>query len=801
MTAYGPDMSIAITTTHIGLPGGDWTLWRPVAVRSAGFRAADVLLLSAPELGAHADRLLDGAEQSDREQSDQELGAFRDRFASATVGLAGQVRDLVGRPQFRAALTWQNHQVLRRGVLQLLQFEPGVHARTEKYRRREELVASYWQRYCLKNDSIGFFGPIGWGHLTTGPTSYQPGPALVSSRDILFETWPIDRLAEALAADPGMAGWLAPRRLPFVRVQADPAGEHSVVLPGRRAQQVSPLAGLTLQRCDGTIPAIRLAASMVADGHAADPGEILDVLDELKKKRWITWALDVPLNPWPERYLRRSLNEIGEPALREAALQPLDALERGRGLVAEAGGDPDLLLSALEHLDTVFSDLTKSAPSRRHGQAYGGRTLLYHDSQRPMTLEIGTEVLTALAPLRLLLTSARWLTYQVGLAIRTEIRAIYDRLAARQAGQVTLAWLWFEAMSVLHESAKPEVDRLVKELQARWADAANLSADPHRICLRAADLDGPVTRHFDVPGPGWLAGTYISPDVMLAATDVDAITRGDFQAVLGETHLAIASYRHNCFVTQHPAPGELLACIEEDMPLPRLLPVLPKEGPRLSVRTHPGLIRDTDYSVALFRNTADPHRPRLLMGGDLPVDDEGDGQLIVRLPDGTVTDAIDAFSESLMDLVLDSFKMFEPTAHSPRVNFDRLVVCRETWRFDPAALAFAAEKDEALRYLGTRRWQRETGLPRRVFVKSPGELKPFFLDFDSPIYVNVFCKSVRRLRSAGVSDRIAVTEMMPDLDELWLADADGQRYTCELRMIATRPRPAERGGRGTGDRD
>ncbi|HET7017012.1 MAG TPA: lantibiotic dehydratase [Streptosporangiaceae bacterium] len=769
------------STTHLRLPGSEWQLWRPVAVRSAGFRAADISLLSAPGLGAHADRLLDGAKPGG-----QELSAFRDAFASATVGLARQVRDLVGQPRFRSALTWQNHHVLRRGVLQLLQFEPGVHARTEKYRRREELVASYWQRYCLKNDSIGFFGPVGWGHLSAGPTFYEPGPVLVSSRDILFETWPIDRLAEALAADPGLTGWLAPRRLPFVRVEVGPTGEHSVVLPGQPGRPVRPLAGVALRQCDGTIPAIRLAASIVADGHATDPGEVLDVLDELKKKRWITWALDVPISSWPERHLRRSLSEIGEPGLREAALQRLDALERGRELVDAAGDDPDRLLAALEGLDQVFSDLTESATSRHHGQAYGGRTLIYHDSQRPMTLEIGTEVLAALAPLRLVLTSARWLTYQMGLAVAAEIRAIYDRLAARQAGPVTLALLWFEAMSFMHDGAQRELDRLVRELQARWADVIDTSAHPHRISLRAAELDGPVTQKFDAPGPGWLAAMHISPDLMLAARDVDAINRGDFQAILGETHLAIATIRHNCFITQHPAPSELLACLDADMPAPRLLTVLPKEGHRLNVRTHPGLIRDLDYSVAFFRNTADPHRPRLLMSSDLRVDD-GDGQLIVRLPDGTTTNVLDAFSEALMDLVVDSFKMFAPAEHTPRVNIDRLVVCRETWRFDPAALTFADEKDEALRYLGTRRWQRETGLQRHVFVKSPREVKPFFVDFDSPIYVNIFCKSVRRLRDTDTSGQLVVTEMLPDLDELWLTDADGQRYTCELRMIATRP--------------
>ena len=194
----------------------------------------------------------------------------------------------------------------------------------------------------------------------------------------------MDRFAEALAADPDVARWLAPRRLPFIRVEADRAGQYCVLVPGRRRQQVSLLTGQVLRRCDGTIPAIELAGLVVADGHAADPGEVLDLLEELAKKRWISWALDIPLTPWPERYLRRSLDEIAEPPLRQAALQRLDALKRGRDQVAEADGDPDRLLVALEALDDLFSDLTKSAPSRNHGQAYGGRTLVYHDSRREL---------------------------------------------------------------------------------------------------------------------------------------------------------------------------------------------------------------------------------------------------------------------------------------------------------------------------------------------------------------------------------------------------------------------------------
>lgn len=35
-----------------------------------------------------------------------------------------------------------------------------------RVRRRQDVVARYWQRYCSKNDTIGFFGPLAWGRFS-----------------------------------------------------------------------------------------------------------------------------------------------------------------------------------------------------------------------------------------------------------------------------------------------------------------------------------------------------------------------------------------------------------------------------------------------------------------------------------------------------------------------------------------------------------------------------------------------------------------------------------------------------------
>jgi hypothetical protein len=296
-----------------------------------------------------------------------------------------------------------------------------------------------------------------------------------------------------------------------------------------------------------------------------------------------------------------------------------------------------------------------------------------------------------------------------------------------------------------------------------------------------------VAEAFDAPRSGWAGGRYCSPDVMISANGLEAIRRGDFEVVLGEFHLALASCRHYCFVTQHPSPQDLFDCLAVDSPEPRLLPVLPKEGPgRLTARTQPALTRDEDFLVALFDQAVDPARPRLLAAADLTVA-HVPGGLAVTVPGGPSYDVMDVFSEIITNMLIDQMTIFPAAPHIPRVSIDRLVITRESWRFQASELAFAREKDEAGRFLAGRRWRSAHSLPRRVFVKSPGETKPFYVDFDSPVYVNLLAKSVRRLQARAASGHdpvIALTEMLPDPDGLWFTDGAGRRCTSELRLIA-----------------
>ena len=180
MTAtVSPLASSGLTDHHVPL-SGEWELWRDFAVRSAGF----------PVSG---------------------LEAFGP--GDEAVRLRGVAHD----PMFREAVTWQNPAALDNGVLKLADGSPTKPSRT---RQREELVASYWQRYCAKNDTIGFFGPLAWGRISDNgaPLSSRSG-ALVRERDVHLEAWGVQALAAAI--DPGLTIATGPHAAADLRAALD----------------------------------------------------------------------------------------------------------------------------------------------------------------------------------------------------------------------------------------------------------------------------------------------------------------------------------------------------------------------------------------------------------------------------------------------------------------------------------------------------------------------------------------------------------------------------------------------------
>jgi len=690
----------------VELEAGEWALWRQAAIRSAGFPVAGLMLF--------------GDDEDER------------------------LPELAGDPRFREALTWQNHDALHNAVDRVSSGGSG-----SDHRRRLDTVASYWQRYCAKNDTIGFFGPLGWAELTDdGPGAVvEPGPELLAARMTRFEVWAIDALADALADDPEVLRWVPPRRHPAtLAVGLDPTEEE------------------LYSRCDGR-PAFEVGR--------------LDLIQRLVDRGVLIWRFGIPLGPRPERDLRTQLEAIGAVPVRARCVDALDRLEAALAAVATAAGDPDALALALDELDRTFESLTGVAAHRRAGEMYAGRSVCYEECRRDLTLRLGPLVIDELArALVPVLAGARWYCGEVWQAgSRIVFEALEEARAAANATRVPLLEVWERAAPRL---MPPEtrhdlhgtfdgLDAVVDEFQRRWTDL--LAHDLDTLSERAKAMFADARR-------GWPRTVLHAPDVQIAARDVDALNRGDFQVVVGDFHPGTATVGLGLFLENHPDPEQVRRFIARHHLEPRLYLAVSRRFTRAGGRIFPAYVTPADNCLLTADDTCMPAGFRCLLLADLWVEDGDPDPVIITAYGATVAPLSHAFEHHIFLAGIEGYRPFRPAPHVPRISAGRTVLRREMWTFDAGAIDWA-HRTEGL-HAAALAWASGHGMPRRVFVLVSEQPKPIYVDFESRALVTILGRQIRGLGSGSVR----FSEMLPDADHAWLTDSEGRRYTSELRLTA-----------------
>lgn len=834
----------------IKLPGGTWSVWRWIGLRSAGFPIDDVLRLSAPDSTVAALQVLEGEEELDkrlrhalatvngelealrvRVESDHEekhrllvatkrslqkaralqkstgvpsvdeaiglvtaaqrcvelaKARFRQIFDAELETISQKIQEVIHDDRYQKAIIWQNRRAFHTAIKPLMQMPVG--ARNRDRRHYEKLIANYVQRYCAKNDTIGFFGPLAWARFVDEgePIRIRLGAEIVASRRLYFESWCVDRLAEKLSEDDALLRWVAPRRLPHFYLQNE-----FLHLPFQEPSRLPAAHAIILKLCDGERIATQIAAQAFNEAAECFTGEqqVYDTLAELSNRGLITWKLEVPVETYPEQTLRKLLDRVEESALKERSLNALEELMQARSKVAAAHDSAQGLDEALAGLEACFVRLTGTPATRAAGQTYGARTLIYEDCLRDIELEMGPALLQALGPpLTLLLSSARWLTFQLANALSDVLTSAYDELR-RESGAVTIDAMnfWRRVQPILAKEDNV-FEKLNAEFQQRWAEILSPGLDEKRVRYMAEELRPRIAEAFAAPKPGWWFARNHSPDLMLAAASADAIRRGEYEFVLGEIHQAMNSLSSSVFVAQHPSPDELLKALEADLPEHSLMPISAKRN--LVSRTLTTLLSPKCLRLVWEpdSNACGIPAAQAVPIAELVVEHR-DGRLVAVTRDGRLCfDAIGIFASLLTNMVIRSFKLFENLSHSPRLTIDRLVISRESWNFPAESLGFANKSDEAECFLEVRRWTQAQSLPRFVFVRVPQEIKPFYVDFDSPVYVSILAKAIKGTNEKiGPSGVVTISEMLPAPNQVWLPDADGRLYSSEFRVVSVDP--------------
>jgi len=750
-------------------------MWRDVGLRSAGFPAGMVLAICDEPLARAADLAaieLNGADPVGRPGGAGP--AYQAAYSAAAGRLSRAIAGIEADPCFREALVWQNPGLVRRLR------ESGVGTgRRSKDRGQELVIASYLQRYCLKNDTIGFFGPVGWATVTPGTPDLvmTPGERLIARQTTYFEVWAIDAVAAVIARHGRVLGWLRPRRPRSVFLAGNVLHR-----PNRPPVTLTDTELRILAACDGS--------RTISEVLAGEP-EARATLARLTELGALRTDLKGAMHAWPERLLREQLAQIADPPARAMALEPVDRMIEARDAVAASAGDPARLQLALANLAETFEQVTATPATRRAGEAYAGRTLVYTDTVRDVHVELGQAVTGALArPLGLVLDSARWLVNEVAARYRGLFGELFDREAARTGGaSVPLQRLLTVASPHLYtpltRGASEIAAACIAELQRRWQEVLGPATTPSRHQVSADAIAARVAERFPGHPVSWSNARQHSPDIMIAAASPGEVRRGNFLLVLGEVHLSNNTLEARSFAEQHPDPARLVAAEQADHGDRRIVGIPDKDYRAVTSRTSPpsailgpGV---TYWSSAITDSLDPPESATVLPGAAMTVVRRGD-DLVVRLPSGTELDFFEVVGDLMNGVVANAFQPVAPAAHQPRITIDRFVLSREQWVCQVADAGWASVKDEQTRFYLARRWRQRHDVPERVFSRVPVELKPTAVDFRSIVLVNLFAKQIRQTQAAGHTE-FTVTEMLPDPDQLWLADREGRRYTSELRCV------------------
>lgn len=694
-----------------------------------------------------------------------------------------RIREVIGGPFVHEAVLWQNRAGWHTGVARVVSGPIDMRA---KARSGHLLAIKYLQRYALKNETIGFFGPSCWFEIGDEPghATIEPGSGLVAETEVYLERWALEVLAKALCAPPERRQNLCPTVGPFFGLH-----DGKLFVPTGDAIPLEPLHATLLEACDGMTPTSVIAERLASEGQGATK-DVVGAVDELVGRGWL--SLDVPFraNMSPEAALSEWLDRVNDAELAKQGREALVALEQHREELGRVAGDPAATDEALGALERTFHELTGEDATRLDGAVYGGRQLVYSECSRDLSFRLGADFLARIGPaLDLVLSAAHWFDHDAKGRFMAAVDGCYERVAARmQRDTVPMAMIHIELLQsglfVTDTTPAPvaETRRLFDEKLSSL-----LPLDEQRAEARfdSAALRAQWAELF--PELRGRAPQYICPDLLVMAEDAAAVSEGRYRMLLGEIHIGNTLAGGLAFTWTDPARERVERNLGADGVVERVFPVPPRDS--LWGRSHrfSGFVSSAfDYAYPLAPGTILVEGQPRLAAGTLEVS-RRDGELTAHTRDGGIeVTLIDLLGHLIGRIIGSSFSMYRTMARHPRIVIDDVILTRRRWRIpldDTPAMGRRSTFDS--RYAMLRRWQRERGLPDRAFYSVPGELKPSFVDFESLLLVDNFARGIRVAKDAHKGDvNMSLSEMLPDLCDVWLPDRAGGRYTSELRLCA-----------------
>lgn len=593
--------------------------------------------------------------------------------------------------------------------------------RPAKVRHLERRLYSYLQRFCAKNDTTSFFGPIDYGWYD--PQADQPllleqlpHEPSIAQRLTRLAYWAAQELANLIAADELVHPYLVPRLQDGCALL--PSGEIHITITDKRVRLPAELTEL-LRRIDGQ--------RNVGQICAAAPREQFNRLIE---RGLVVVRITIPTAVFdPLGWLQGKVAELPDQcASRGRWLEHLAALSQA---IAPFSASPtDQKLAILQQLEEQFSALTGISARRGEGAVYVDRLLIYDEAQGDIhTCTIGpslhADLLARLRPVCDLSASYSLLIQEVC------YRRAKDVFVALGGGAAVPYLAFVRQLDLLVRIEDCSDDCSVRSFLESLAELSRMRRHGDLVRLSAADLE-PFMR----PVP---PGTLVSPNIFLAAPDSAALNTGSYQLVIGEVHYGAQIWCH--FLTFCDQRDALMAWFAETLP------------PVTETSTRAGLVHRRQqgktfylelpgYSVEMLGRSVKP-RSQILPIEDLEVILTRDGLELRSRSGGQRIELYPGDPRSVSNWLFCTPPAVMPSirlgGYTPQIELDGVVLQRACWKLAPAEL-LPSQSDSygsaVMRHANMLRHR--YGLPERCFARTPGERKPFYIDFTNVLSLEFF---------------------------------------------------------------
>ncbi|MES9903985.1 MAG: lantibiotic dehydratase [Sedimenticola sp.] len=733
--------TVSIEVANIGI--AEWFSW--FWLRSAGFPVSGLEEIAfQPNLIA---RLKNAPE-------DMRAVVFVEAMASTRKNLVTKLST----PLAREALYLSNPEALKR-IDQLAQGSLDIVNR--RTRERVRLGWRYLQRFCAKNDTTSFFGPIAWGHFTTQTkaiTSMHEEGSITKQRCVALEYWVTEAIANAIVSDVSIQSDIPVRLNPACTIRDGALYIPTVVTPLLPAPVIQAMSIVEAATTDG----ILWQEACNATGDNLE-NAISWLSDLLNSEILLPAIIPAPGVIEPITLLEDAISRTG-------SSKWLTFIKSIKGYLSEFESG---CLNTRQKIDVqVRKHLTDAgiATTRSTGSMYVGRFPFYEDCSRNMTMSLGpsfaTRLTLGLAPVLLIHRTVSEIA-----ALRLNRRQIehFRSLGGDESKSVPL-------IAMLRNQKDENWDGISREITEKLKLAWN-SALAERVKHREIELTVEDAQAIcallkpSIDMSHCLGVDIVSPDILIERGDENLQNGEDWRLVLGEIHPAVLTAVQPVAMPFCPDVDSVTEEVTTWLERPRLQLADSAKTYQRSHISWPQSARLTEIMLpnghSRLRQSIPSSRCEVVLK---------DSVLFVRdIHSGAEDDLVTVCSSDLHRILFSTANAVSGGHLESRITSSSMIIKRRTWSIGRTLTFPLAPAESADDFLAIRQWAESKGMPRFVFVKSSSEPKPMFVDFNNPLAADMLARASKN------DDSIVISEMRPAPDRLWL-QSDGAHYCSELRL-------------------